>query len=346
MVENGLNIKEAAKTIAEIKASGSRKTVKGEGIVLLKNWSAGTTNSENPKSKFSGFVANGDEVSFQVWNNLPAYIFLEKEKHVAGETVVRIEYELSRYGMVINKMEPVDGYNPDDFIDYRYDIKVEGDEFSHALKESGATPKAISTISSLLCFKENNDINKRFCREFAALSHHDNCRTGLLAHTTKCLKIYNGIKGAYNFLLDERTNDLMVISLAIHDIGKIYEMHNGTYQEYSFVTHRGLGMEYLVEHRDVIESNYDKEFFYMIYSVIQQHHDEYGEGARTLYALLVHMIDNMDAMGTDKPMTLEEIANLPEFGITRERVRQIEAKAIGKIRCNPKLRRMLENYAA
>ncbi len=51
-------------------------------------------------------------------------------------------------------------------------------------------------------------------------------------------------------------------------------------------------------------------------------------------------------MGTDKPMTLEEIANLPEFGITRERVRQIEAKAIGKIRCNPKLRRMLENYAA
>ncbi len=240
MVENGLNIKEAAKTIAEIKASGSRKTVKGEGIVLLKNWSAGTTNSENPKSKFSGFVANGDEVSFQVWNNLPAYIFLEKEKHVAGETVVRIEYELSRYGMVINKMEPVDGYNPDDFIDYRYDIKVEGDEFSHALKESGATPKAISTISSLLCFKENNDINKRFCREFAALSHHDNCRTGLLAHTTKCLKIYNGIKGAYNFLLDERTNDLMVISLAIHDIGKIYEMHNGTYQEYSFVTHRGL----------------------------------------------------------------------------------------------------------
>lgn len=295
MVENGLNIKEAAKTIAEIKASGSRKTVKCEGIVLLKNWSAGTTNSENPKPKFSGFVANGDEMSFQVWNNLPAYIFLEKEKHVAGETVVRIEYELSRYGMVINKMEPVDGYNPDDFIDYRYDIKVEGDEFSHALKESGATPKAISTISSLLCFKENNDINKRFCREFAALSHHDNCRTGLLAHTTKCLKIYNGIKGAYNFLLDERTNDLMVISLAIHDIGKIYEMHNGTYQEYSFVTHRGLGMEYLVEHRDVIESNYDKEFFYMIYSVIQQHHDEYGEGARTLYALLVHMIDNMDA---------------------------------------------------
>ena len=51
-------------------------------------------------------------------------------------------------------------------------------------------------------------------------------------------------------------------------------------------------------------------------------------------------------MGTDKPMTLEEIANLPEFGITRERVRQIEANAIGKIRRNPKLRRMLEAYAA
>lgn len=212
MVENGLNIKEVAKTIAEINASGSGRTVKGEGIVLLKNWSAGTTNGKEPKPKFSGFVVNGDELSFQVWKNLPAFVFLEKEKHVAGETVVRIEYELGRYGMVINRMEPVDGYNPDDFIDYRYDINDEIRQFCTALKESGATQKATNIIGSLLGFKERNDVYNRFCQEFAALSHHDNCRTGLLAHTTKCLKIYNGIKGAYNFLLDERTNDLMVIS--------------------------------------------------------------------------------------------------------------------------------------
>lgn len=44
-------------------------------------------------------------------------------------------------------------------------------------------------------------------------------------------------------------------------------------------------------------------------------------------------------IGTSHPMTLDEIAKLPEFGVSRERIRQIEVKALrllrrpGKIRC-------------
>ena len=33
---------------------------------------------------------------------------------------------------------------------------------------------------------------------------------------------------------NSKVNDLMVISLALHDVGKIYEMHDGVYQKYSF----------------------------------------------------------------------------------------------------------------
>lgn len=51
-------------------------------------------------------------------------------------------------------------------------------------------------------------------------------------------------------------------------------------------------------------------------------------------------------LGGHKIMTLEEIANLPGFQVTRERIRQIEGKALRKIRTNPKMRNMLIEFAA
>lgn len=67
-----------------------------------------------------------------------------------------------------------------------------------------------------------DDVSMRLVREYASYSHHDNYEVGLLAHMTKCIRLYNGIKGTYSFLSDQKTNDLMAISLALHDIGKIY----------------------------------------------------------------------------------------------------------------------------
>lgn len=51
-------------------------------------------------------------------------------------------------------------------------------------------------------------------------------------------------------------------------------------------------------------------------------------------------------IGTGAPMTLEEVANHPEFGVTRERIRQIESKAIRRIRCTPALMKLLRDFAA
>ena len=44
------------------------------------------------------------------------------------------------------------------------------------------------------------------------------------------------------------------------------------------------------------------------------------------------------------PMTLDEIARHPDFGVTRERIRQIESQALSRISRNPKMRRMLEDF--
>lgn len=45
-----------------------------------------------------------------------------------------------------------------------------------------------------------------------------------------------------------------------------------------------------------------------------------------------------------KIYTLEEISRMPEYNLTRERVRQIEEKALKKIRTNPNLLRQLKDY--
>ena len=49
-------------------------------------------------------------------------------------------------------------------------------------------------------------------------------------------------------------------------------------------------------------------------------------------------------MGQMRPMTLEEIANLPQFGVTRERIRQIEKRAIRNIKRSPKMMGLLKEF--
>ena len=53
-----------------------------------------------------------------------------------------------------------------------------------------------------------------------------------------------------------------------------------------------------------------------------------------------------NGIGISSTMTLEEIAKLPGFGVTRERIRQIEGKALRKIRRNPKMMSILKDFAA
>ena len=269
---------------------------RGEGIVLLKNFAQGSTNSGKPK--YTGTIANIDEVKFNVWNNSSAYEYFDQLSPDVRPHVVWISYSLSKYGLVISSIKDADEFNPDSFIYHKYSAKEKAAEFVSALNTSGITDSAISVIRAVFHMDYNDAVSQRIVKEYAAYSHHDNCATGLLAHTTKCIHLYNGIKKAYSFLEDSKVNDLMVISLALHDVGKIYEMHDGVYQKYSFLTHRGLCLEHLLQHKKLIVDLYDEEFFYMICSVLLQHHGEYGENPRTVYAMIVHMIDDLEAQLT------------------------------------------------
>ena len=270
--------------------------VRGTAVALVKNISSGKTSTGKPK--YNGILANVDESKFNVWSNSSAFKTLSECEIVPGETFVNIEYTISKFGLVIERLDIIEDplLNKDDFIYHKYTVREKSKEYVDALTQSGATQNASEVISAVLGMGTNNVMYTRFPLEYAALSNHDNCETGLLAHTVKCLKIYNGIRGIYgNIFNDSRINDLMIIGLIIHDCGKVFEMYNGTYQRFSYVTHRGLGVEYLLQYKDFIIEKYDEDFFYMLFSILQQHHDEYGEGAKTIYAYIAHIIDNVDA---------------------------------------------------
>ena len=295
-----INISDVNKQILDIQRasdSGSSPVeIRGEGVVLLKNFSQGTTGSGKPK--FTGTIANIDEVKFNVWNNAAAYGYFDALPTDTSPHVVWIYFSLSKYGLVINNIMAVDGFNTEAFVFHKYGAKEMASEFMNVLKSSNISENAMSIIRAVMHMDYCDPVSKRLVKEYAAYSHHDNCPTGLLAHMTKCIRIYNGFKSAYSFLADQKTNDLMVTCLALHDIGKIYEMHDGVYQAYSFLTHRGLGLEHLLPFKPLITELYDDEFFYMICSVLLQHHGEYGENPKTIYAMLVHMIDDMEAQLT------------------------------------------------
>lgn len=268
----------------------------GEGIVLLKNYSQGTTSSG--RTKFTGTIANIAEMKFNVWNNSVAYTYFEQLPVNVFSHVVWVSYSLSRFGLVITDINRVYGYEPDSFIYHKYNADEKLQELYDTLYLSNITDSAWSVLNEILHLNEYDDVRTRLLTEYAAYSYHDNCESGLIAHLIKCVRIYNGISGAYPFLADEKINDLMVIGLLIHDIGKIYEMYDGVYQKNSYLTHRVLGLKYLCNFEQMIVELYDEDFFDMLCSIISQHHGEHGEYPRTLYAMLVHMIDNLEAQLT------------------------------------------------
>ena len=66
-----INIADLNKKILEIQRSTDNgdtpAEIRGEGVVLLKNFSQGTTASGKPK--FIGTIENIEEAKFNVWNN-------------------------------------------------------------------------------------------------------------------------------------------------------------------------------------------------------------------------------------------------------------------------------------
>lgn len=108
-----INIANVNNKILEIQRAadtgGSPPEYRGEGIILLKNFAQGSTNSGKPK--YTGTIANIDEVKFNVWNNSSAYEYFDQLSPDVRPHVVWISYSLSKYGLVISSIREYESFS-------------------------------------------------------------------------------------------------------------------------------------------------------------------------------------------------------------------------------------------
>ena len=149
-------------------------------------------------------------------------------------------------------------------------------------------------------------VEDSFKNEFAAVSHHDACRSGLLAHTTKVVRMASMIK-QYPEILKRVSSDLLFIGCALHDIGKVFEYNNGAISNLGkSLSHHTFGVIILLDNKELICSSMGESFFYSLLAVVEQHHGEYAEHPRTVASYVIYQLDNLDSRLTSLNSLLAE----------------------------------------
>jgi len=278
------------------------KTVKDgsiltDSIVYLANY------KKLPKKDGKSFYIAGtftnreDSLSFKVWD-APLIDFMS-ENDMTGQ-VVKINGSAGSYqnniDVKLTSIEAVDeSVCPKST--FLKSANVEGlfKEFTDFVNAE-LSPNAVKVLLGIF---KNENLFPRFKEEFAGNKMHDAQIGGLLHHTVKMMKI-----GKVVYENEPRMNslqyfkDMFFLSIILHDIGKVFEMNFGVYQENSFVTHRILGIEMLVKYKSAIVELFDENFYYEIISVLQGHHGEFGDAPVSVLAYLVHLIDMIDSQTT------------------------------------------------
>lgn len=259
------------------------------GVILCKGYSVQLT--KNNKEYISGELMSGVVIPFKAWGSSVAFKVL-KSSDFSGK-VVNISGSFDDYlgssSIVVDTIVGVDGYTEDQFMLTKYDAGA----YWRALVDMSRavmSPDAFGIADKVLF---SNDIGRRFVLEFAASKHHDNCKSGLLAHTYKVMSLMRHVLTVYSALAP--MSDLLYLGALLHDIGKVREMQYGNYQSCSVVTHRYLGVEMLSGYKDEIIAKFGEDWWLHLVSIMLQHHGEYGDPCRTVVAWVVNRVDNFDA---------------------------------------------------
>ena len=290
-------------------------------VALIKDYSKKVTRTG--KDFLDGQLQFGQVVSFKVWSNSNAIRKMITEDYTNTPCAVSgviEEYEGNRT-ITIKDVNAVEGYTPDMFFEVRYQqqayVDALNNELNRVLSDKGKQVRDI-VMTPEVC--------SRFYEEFAAMKYHDNCKSGLLAHTFKMVCILGWVVQTYPMLVmdyDEVNKkyvpskdrlDLIYLGVVLHDIGKIIEMNFGTYQRNSFVGHTFFGAEMIAKHREEIVNLYGEDWYYQLASVLLQHHDEYETPCKTVLSFVVHNIDKLESTLTGLCQQMESSTMLDSTG--------------------------------
>lgn len=282
------------------------------GIILVKDYSIQLTKTN--KEYVAGTLQSGADIYFKSWGSSSAFskFKLEDYKNTPAYIVGSVDDYGGSNSIIVESVQAVEGYTPDQFYPIRYNI----DAYWSALK--GQIDKRVSDKGKNICDSilfNNEELSNRFKNEFAAKSHHDNCKGGLLAHTYKVLNNIANIVTMYPALVTRENGvdsdfiDLLYIGALLHDIGKTVEMEFGVYQSKSIVTHNYLGLEFIEPYKSLIIESYNETWYYNLVSILLQHHGDYEAPCRTLASFIVHRADEFDATMTLLCQQVESVNN-------------------------------------
>lgn len=260
-----------------------------QGLVLF-------STVEKKQTKNGGDFYRGDFrtndgylVSFKVWGNSDAFGVINQTKANEARNIKgKVDDYNGMRSIIIDEISGISDVNEEDFLPNVYSI----DAYWNALVQTvdaSVSDKGRSIAHSVLF--DDTSVAERFKKEFAGKSHHDNCKGGLLAHTYKVVVDMKFAIDTYFKDYSDDYKDLLILGSLLHDIGKIDEMKWGNYTDESCVSHRILGLGYINKHKDEIVNAYGKQWFIELCSILVQHHDEFGDPAKTVPAYLVHLCD-------------------------------------------------------
>lgn len=252
--------------------------------------------TKNGGTFLAGSMCCNGNVPFKVWSG-PTYDKMMEES-VAGK-ICRVNGKVNEFNgiksIIIDTCTVYNGneLEVDEFLEHKYDAD---DLFNrlHKVLENNCTTDGVKIFDMVI-----EPVKDRFCKEFAASSHHDACANGLLAHTFKTVKLTQILK-FYEAIDKTIDKDILFVSAALHDIGKVLEYNTGAITPIGMrMSHLTLGVGLVSKFEKEIINIKGADFYDSLISVIQQHHGEFGERPRTLVAYIINIIDGLEAQLTD-----------------------------------------------
>ena len=262
-----------------------------EGLAFIQSYNV--LPQKNGGKYIMGQLQVKGQMSFKVWSNCLAFSTLTTTD-LKG-TICRLKGKIDKFGgttsIIVESVVKVedDSILKSNFFEDVYNAESLWGTLSNVLMKN-CSEDAYAMFNQLI-----EPYYDRFINECAAVSHHDNCKSGLLAHTTKVVRMASLIK-MYPEILARISPDLLFISCAIHDIGKIFEYSDCAMSGLGIMlSHHTFGVKLLLENKKIIIESMGENFFYKLLAVVEQHHGEYEERPRTVVAYVVHLLDTLES---------------------------------------------------
>ena len=280
-----------------------------KGYVLISGYQL------NPQ-KNGGFYISGTlqamgTIPFKVWSSTVGdslYAKMSGGESLFKGSICYVEGKVDRYGgnfsLVLNEGRVIDGEDvglkESDFLEDVYDVGAFWQSLMGVLKKN-CSEKAVTMFERVI-----SEVKERFMTEFAAVWHHDNCKAGLLAHTTKVVRMASLIR-MYPEITKKISPDVLFIGCALHDIGKVYEYGLGAVtDEGKVLSHHTFGVLFCASHKKDIVEALGRDGYRLLLSIIEQHHGEYGERPRTVAAYIVYRLDLLESVLTSVNTLLKD----------------------------------------